>query len=228
MKETLRRLSLVMIATTLVFTGCKKDQENNNGNGGNGATTNVINGHEYVDLGLPSGTKWATCNVGATAPEEDGNYYAWGEITTKNEYIRENSRTYGKNIDDISGNSSYDAACANWGSPWRMPTKQEIEELLYDCAWFLSIGGMKVVGPNGDSIFLPTAGYYDGASYYPSPYSDWVNSQTFGGYYWSSQPCGTSGAYCLSINQDRFDDYDYEYTSDYRYYGFTIRPVANI
>lgn len=91
--------------------------------------------HEYVDLGLPSGTKWATCNVGANIPEEYGDFYAWGEITTKSEYTTENCVTYGESMDDISGNPNYDVARAKWGGSWRMPTKSEMRELVYNCNW---------------------------------------------------------------------------------------------
>ena len=93
--------------------------------------------HEYIDLGLPSGLKWATCNIGANAPEEVGDYFAWGEIKPKDKYTEENSLTYTKNIAtsknrlwNISGKPKYDAATANWGKEWRMPTKDEMLELV--------------------------------------------------------------------------------------------------
>lgn len=109
-------------------------------------TENKINGHEYVDLGLPSGLKWATCNVGANSPSEYGDYYAWGETTTKTSYTYENSKTYNKKIGDIGGNASYDAARANWGGTWRMPTKEEFDELLNKCTCtWTTQGGKKVV-----------------------------------------------------------------------------------
>lgn len=92
-----------------------------------------INGHEYVDLGLPSGLKWATCNVGANKPEDYGNYYAWGETGTKSSYGASNSKTYGKQMNDIKGNSQYDAARSNWGGSWRLPTEKELEELVNKC-----------------------------------------------------------------------------------------------
>ena len=122
MKKILRRLSLVMIAAVLVFTCCKENQ-------------NTIAGHEYVDLGLPSGLKWATCNVGATTPEEYGNYYAWGETKPKTEYTEENSATFGVELLDINSNPTYDVARANWGSTWRMPTMTEMDELIDNCTW---------------------------------------------------------------------------------------------
>ena len=171
---------------------------------------------EWVDLGLS--VKWATCNVGANEPHEYGNYYAWGETTTKNEYTSENSRTYGKNMSDISGNATYDAARANWGGTWRMPTKAEMEELENKCAWTWSsqsgVNGYKVTGPNGNSIFLPAAGYCRGSSRY------YVGE---GGRYWSSTPyeSDTNNAYGLYFYSGRHDvDWNY------RGFEFTVRPVS--
>lgn len=123
--------------------------------------TGRINGHGYVDLGLS--VKWATCNVGASRPENYGDYYAWGETQTKLEYTKKNSLTDGKNIGNISGNSQYDVARAQWGSSWRLPTLAEIKELKDKCKWkWTTEGGHKgyrVTGPNGNFIFLPAAGY---------------------------------------------------------------------
>ena len=148
-----------------------------------------INGHEYVDLGLS--VKWATCNIGANTPEEYGYYYAWGETSnkTKFEYGEKNSRTYGENMLDISGDSSYDAARANWGGSWRMPTEAEMEELLDECTWTLltsqsGVNGYKVTGPNGNSIFLPAAGNREYSS---------LNYVGERGYYWTSTPIEFGG-----------------------------------
>ena len=178
-----------MVAMVLVFAGCEDDfgpehdRGNDGGGSGGGATTGTINGHDWVDLGLPSGLKWATCNVGANTPEEYGNYYAWGETTTKSSYTEDNSLTYGKDMGDISGNVNYDAATANWGSNWRMPTNAEVEELLEECTWTWTtqsgVIGMKVTGLNGKSIFLPAAGHCYGSS------RRYVGES---GYYWSSTP----------------------------------------
>ncbi len=144
-------------------------------------TTGTINGHEYVDLGLS--VKWATCNVGASSPSDYGDYFAWGETSTKSEYTEANSKTYGKSMGSIAGNSQYDAARANWGSTWRLPTANEIDELLDKCTWtWTSQGGhngYKVKGPNGNSIFLPAAGWRYGTSlHYAGEY----------GRYWSATP----------------------------------------
>ena len=93
---------------------------------------NIINGHEYVDLGLPSGLKWATYNIGADKPEEYGDKFAWGEIEMKSSYDMDNNLTSGDafNNEDVSGNLRYDAAATQWGAPWRMPTYEECMELV--------------------------------------------------------------------------------------------------
>ena len=212
----------VMAATVMMFAGCEKIQgsENNDGTG-NQNITGTINGYEYVDLGLPSGLKWATCNVGATTPEDYGNYYAWGEITTKTEYTEENSVTFGQEIGDISGNPTYDAARANWGNRWRMPTRTEMEELVNNCTWTWttqgSVNGCIVTGPNGNSIFLPASGFYDGSSHVS------VGEEC---YYWSSTPyeSDTYGAYSLMFNSRTHYE---EVSGDKRRNGHTVRPVTD-
>lgn len=135
--------------------------------------TGTLNGHDWVDLGLPSGLKWATCNVGANSPEGYGNYYAWGETSTKSSYTEANSTTYGKDMSDIGGNAAYDVARKQWGSSWRLPTKAEFEELLDEdnCTWEWTtqsgINGYKVTSKiNGASIFMPAAGGRSGTSLY--------------------------------------------------------------
>ena len=146
-------------------------------------TTGTLNGHEWVDMGLS--VRWATCNVGALSPSDYGNYYAWGETMTKSSYEEDNSRTYKMSMGDISGNPSYDAATANWGDGWRMPTKEEFEELEGKCDWQWTTrgghNGYDVTGPNGNSIFLPAAGWRLGESLYDAGGL---------GYYWSSTPDG--------------------------------------
>ena len=99
----------------------------------NDVPANVHEGHEWVDLGLS--VKWATCNVGATNPEEYGDYFAWGETRTKSEYTDSNCTSYGKSWGDIGGDSSRDAATASWGGSWRMPTPAEFQELKDNCDW---------------------------------------------------------------------------------------------
>ena len=170
------------------------------------SVSNMANGHEYVDLGLPSGLKWATCNVGANKPEDYGDYFAWGETMTKETYTEYNCPTYGlskselqsQGYVDSEGNitSQYDTARAKWGGKWRMPTKAELQELLDKCTWtWMSqngIDGCKVTGPNGNSIFLPAPGYRYRSSLYRAGDE---------GYYWSSSPRVNSyGAYSLYFN----------------------------
>ena len=177
---------------------------------------NEVNGHEYVDLGLPSGLKWATCNVGANTPEEYGDYYAWGETETKDEYTEANCTTYVKTMNDIAGNAQYDVARRKWGESWRMPTEAEMEELRDNCTWTWTIQndveGYKVTGHNGNHIFLPAAGNRLGSSL------DYAGSY---GNYWSSTPLGNDyGAYCLY-----FDSSDHDMDGYGRYRGRSVRSV---
>lgn len=121
-----------------------------------------ICGHDYVDLGLPSGLKWATHNIGADNPWDYGNYYAWGETSTKDVYAEYNSRTFGnKAIEDISRITDYDAAAANWKCTWRMPTESEMIELVENCTCELTSvngkNGALFTGSNGNTLFLPAA-----------------------------------------------------------------------
>lgn len=161
------------------------------------------NGREYVDLGLPSGTLWAKYNVGATKSEEFGNYFAWGETSPKDTYKWGNYkyatlRSSGE-LDSLTkynfGNYGYwgpkdklsvllpedDAATANWGSEWRMPTDEDFKELVKYCPfdWIEVNGvrGMGFTGANGNAIFLPAAGYRDGSD---------IKSVGSYGNYWSS------------------------------------------
>ena len=179
---------------------------------------NTINGHEYVDLGLPSGTKWATCNIGASSPSDYGDYFAWGETTTKSGYAKANSKTYKINIGDISNNSKYDAASAKWGGSWRLPTETEWVELNEKCKWtWTTQGGHKgynVTGPNGKSIFLPAAGSRDKSS---------LNLAGVLGRYWSSSPHKNKFSYYLG-----FSSSTHRVSWDNRSLGYTVRPVSNI
>ena len=175
-----------------------------------------LNGYEYVDLGLS--VKWATCNIGADSPEDYGNYYAWGETVTKETYTSSNSVTYGVEMDDFSGDAEYDAATANWGSPWRMPTDSELTELRTSCTWtwttFNDVNGCEVTGTNGNSIFLPAAGYRDGSS---------LSGAGSYGRYWSSSPSSSSTNFAYDLyflSSSVYRDYDF------RYFGLCVRPVS--
>ena len=186
-------------------------------------TRGQSNGHDWVDLGLPSGTKWATCNVGAETPEGYGDYFAWGETTTKESYVRGTYTYYdeaGLHLNKYNGQDSItileptdDAATANWGASWRMPTAEEFDELQNNCTVIWTnqngINGNLFVGSNGNSIFMPSADCsYTGISGY--------------GYYWSSSLYThiISEAICLRFNSE------YCYLDHiYRCYGLSVRPV---
>lgn len=179
--------------------------------------------HEFVDLGLPSGILWATCNVGASSPEEYGNYYAWGEIKTKNVYNWE-SYTHSNgdsdectDLGDISG-TKYDVAHVEWGDDWRIPTYSECRELIDNCTTeWTSVGGVlgrKIIGVNGNSIFLPAGG---------DIIDDKYDSQGSYGWYWTShQFSGENVRYAHSIvfNQSIISLNGYV-----RLIGNLIRPV---
>lgn len=151
------------------------------GQGGKRGFTGTHKKHQWVDLGLS--VKWATCNVGASTPEEYGNYYAWGEISPKLEYTTDNCIAWEKSWSDIGGDPSRDAARANWGGSWRMPTEAEFSELYEKCTWTRTTQngneGNKVTGPNGQSIFLPDAGFRR---------DDKLTLDSRSCFYWSSTP----------------------------------------
>lgn len=193
----------------------------------------VTNGKGYVDLGLPSGLLWATCNVGAETPEAYGNYYAWGEITTKsNEYSASTSATYGLSISQLQSqgyidgegnlNPQYDAATANWGGDWRMPTKAEQEELFENCTWTRTtqngVNGYVVFTSkkNGNSILLPAAGL--------RTRHELINPGSFG-YYWSSTPYESDNKYNTSAYDFYFGSGSRNLSDNYRYAGQSVRPV---
>lgn len=186
------------------------------------------NGHEWVDLGLPSGTLWATCNVGASSPEEYGDYFAWGETKPKN--------TYGWSIyfDTYDGGNTFlkynheggkteldledDAAYKNWGEGWRMPSDEQQDELRAKCTWTWTrkngVNGFEVKSKtNGRSLFLPAAGHrYEGSL-------GNTGSQV---YYWSRalSTDNSYGAYGLWLSPISVDRCYYD-----RYCGLSVRPV---
>lgn len=175
--------------------------------------------HEYVDLGLPSGLKWATCNVGADIPEDYGDYYAWGERKTKKTYTIKNSVTDGEEFGEISGDSKYDVARVNWGEEWRMPTKTEVQELFDNCEWEWvtqkNVDGYKVTSKtNGNSIFLPATGYCEGKSFYNVGKS---------GEYWTSTPHQSIPNYSNSIY---LDSKTIGISTGSRFFGKCVRPVT--
>ena len=193
----------------------------------------IENGHKWVDLGLS--VKWATCNIGATKPENYGSYFAWGETSPKDSYhsynyfhnkikfsryeekeiiIKYNSIDSKTRLDSID-----DAACVNWGGKWRMPTDAEMTELREKCKWEWTTqggrNGYKVTSKtNGNSIFLPAAGDRDGSN---------LDNAGFKGDYWSSS---------LHTDNPKFAWRMYFHSDEvyrsrgYRYRGFSVRPVT--
>ena len=191
--------------------------------------TNIT--HEYVDLGLS--VKWATCNVGASVPEETGYFFSWGETKPKAKYNWETykwcegsydtqtkyctSSSYGTVDNKTILELSDDAANANWGGDWRMPTKAEQDELRTQCTWDWTtkngVYGYTVTGPNGNSIFLPAAGYRSDSELHYAGSS---------GRYWSSSLYSYYSYYAciLNFNSSRVDWVDYD-----RYCGLSVRAV---
>jgi hypothetical protein len=154
--------------------------------------------------------------LGASAPEERGDYFAWGEIDTKVNYSEFNSKTRDKRIRRIAGNGIYDAASAKLGAGWQMPTKDDFEELIKNCTWVLTnvngVDGFLVTGYTGNSIFLPTTGYRDGMS---------LCSDDKLGEYWTSTPHrDTEYSYYLCYSGE-----NYYVFWNCRYVGRCIRPV---
>ena len=187
----------------------------------------ISNNHEYVDLGLTSGLKWATMNIEANSIVGYGGYYAWGETSVKETYNWD-TYNYGNSsscddLGDISGSSTYDVARVNWGGTWRMPTIEEYNELKTNCTWtwttICGIGGDLVTGPNGNTIFLPATGY--------KWYSSWDDKGSIG-YYWLTtgmpDPSHTT-AYDFYFNKD-FNSGAPNDGSQHRYVGYVVRAVT--
>lgn len=176
-----------------------------------------INGHEFVDLGLPSGIKWATTNVGASANSDYGYYFAWGEVAQKSTYTIANS-VYTNNDSQryISGAASTDAATHFWGGTWRMPSVTEFEELVSKCTWkWTNVNGKNgyiVTGPNGKSIFLPAAGCKADSN---------LSESNNGGFYWTGSYWNKNSAWRLN-----FDNSTHSIVYNLKAGGLTIRPVS--
>jgi len=190
MNRFVKNLATVMLLM-VVAVCCNKPDEPHNGGNHNGQNDTVIDdngsvdGQDYVDLGLPSGILWATCNVGAEGPEDPGNYFAWGETTPKEmydwkqyefsrfvegeylitKYCTNSDCGYNGFVDNLTVlELADDAATANWGTGWRMPTKEEWTELLGNTTNMMTeqngVRGRLFTGPNGNSLFLPNTGFY--------------------------------------------------------------------
>ena len=222
--------TFAICAMAVLFASCEKnepslDKDNPSGGG--------ENDHEYVDLGLS--VKWATCNVGANKPEEYGDYFAWGETEPKEYYNWSTYKWCNGDYDNLTKycydslygivdnktvlDLSDDAARANWGGSWRMPTTEEQQELIYNCTWTWTtqsgVNGYKVTSDkNGKSIFLPAAGYRDDSSLY------YAGSN---GNYWSSSLYSDYPGYAWLVFS--YSSYVGR-SSGNRSCGFSVRPVC--
>ena len=235
MKRRIRLTALVALVAGLALASCQKEDNNSStaSNGGNnGGGGNIPAG--WVDLGLPSGLLWAECNLGANAPEEYGNYYAWGETTTKEVYDWStyaygnastaltkycNDAAYGLNgfTDNLTTLQAMDdAATQALGNGARTPTKEEWQELInnttVESATMNGVSGRKFTAANGNSLFLPAAGYRHGSEF---------GFATTWGYYWSSSlesPYSASIFYIRPVDDQHMRVHD-------RCYGGSVRAV---
>lgn len=231
MKHSFRNLfAITCMALSFALSSCSDDDEGDDVTpdqeqaGGSECLVDV----EAVDLGLPSGTRWAPMNIGATYPEGYGDYFAWGETTTKRTYDQSTYKWMNGQTDQIikytyddgqisaswydeNGNfigdgkttldPADDAATANWGSAWRMPTVEEWTELYEKCAWtWQSANGVEgvgagysVTGPSGNSIFLPAAGLRHASLKFDS--GNHLYDAGTNGYYWSSDLYADNSVY---------------------------------
>ena len=173
-----------------------------------------------IDLGLPNGTKWACCNVGAAAPQESGGYYAWGETKVKSTYYEDNYQYFTMDIgSDISG-TSYDVAHVQWHQGWKMPSKSQFEDLIKQCVteWDKVNGkeGRRLTSKNGMSMFLPAAGWFM-MDFDPS------ESYNYGEYSSSTKfEDNNINAYYMWFNSY----YDIQISKGNRSHGLSIRPVT--
>lgn len=240
---TIRILSTIILVVAM--NACKKDSTGS-GNGGGGNSGGIYNGHyEYVDLGLPSGTLWATFNLGADRPESIGDCFQWGETAPNNK--GRNKHYYdGSAYDDDSGWTKYcnnpnfgyhdyrddyivlepedDAATVNWGNNWRTPTQEEWMELFENTNFIMTtyngVYGALLTASNGKTLFLPA-------------YSPYIDSPT-GGLYWSSTHGRLSWEYphnaypCYFYHQDSWHGDLYTiYHDEHRGTLLCIRPVRD-
>lgn len=224
-----RNLVILFFATVYIsaICGCSKDDAEEN----QPANRGVTNGHEWVNLGLPSGTLWATCNVGASKPEEYGDYYAWGETQTKSDYSwwlykysdgsSSSAMTKYNETDNLKELlSEDDVATTKWGSSWQIPSRIQCEELINGSYTTIvgmienGISGWKITSKsNGNYIFLPAAGYRSNAN---------LKSVGIMGGYYSRSLDASEYSHSFSLFLESSDIYTY---SERRDFGATIRPV---
>ena len=191
--------------------------------------TDKYNGYEYVDLGLPSGLKWATCNIGADAPEKYGDFYEWAETEPRDRYGKGNKYSsdgsslkyskYNKDDNKTLLDPEDDVAHMKMRGAWRMPTLDELKELFNQCQCSVEtagdVKGFRITGPNGNSMFMPLAGYNMGES---------ISKRGYKGIYWSSSLYEdeiSSKANTVSL----FDTGKFRFESLNRSFGCCVRAV---
>ena len=234
--RTMKTIPILLLMMVVLFVGCQPENNLNDG----GENQSVYNGHEYVDLGLPSGTLWAACNVGADKPEEYGDYFAWGETQPKSSYYwstyyycdGERDRLTKYCYDSVYGNNGFtdhltileaidDAATVNWGEGWRTPTREEWGELFSNTdkefSMINDVEGWLFTAPNGNNLFLPCADWLSGE----------VESRTFSGVYWSSSFVdfftGPDYAWCYYFGWNSCKIQSVE-----RSLGLSVRPIHSV
>ena len=237
---------VTLVAISLLFVQCEQNGKQNE----LGKSSGKHNGHEYVDLGLPSGLKWATCNIGASKPKEYGDYFAWGETKPKSYYDWSTYKyattdgqltkycTDGKYIDyGVIDNKTIldpedDAAHVNWGGEWRMPTYEEIDELINECEWswdnpaiIYDATGFVVTGPNGNTMFLPATGcmIQDSLDCINDHYASYWSSSLYYFDPYNGDPTRAMYLYCFSKHVGRSEQ---KFLSLDRPVGMAIRPVC--
>ena len=221
----------VMVFAALGFLAAACNDNDNIADIENVKPVEIVNGQEngfdYADLGLPSGTLWATCNVGATSPEQTGLYFAWGEtVGYAAEQVKSGERAFDDKsykAKDISTDLTLeqDAAHIHMGGKWRMPTQKDFEELINNTTqtWIDNYNGTGVGGcvvtskTNSNSIFLPAAG---------NAYRDSLCYARSYGFYWSASWYSSSYAWFFSFYWSEANSYNY-----YRYYGRSVRGVLD-
>ena len=207
-----------------------KGSDNQSSMGDGYVTSGKADGYYYVDLDLPSGTKWATCNIGSNQPEGSGYFFAWGETIRKDSYTESTYTLTISSLPDTIYHTEYDAATVNIGNKWATPTKEQWEELKSWASWtyttYNDVNGWKVCGPNGNALFIPAVGFRSGSSASNVGYLSYSSSMRTESY----------SIYCLYNRTDRLPSISHYYDSytDYfgtsysyfkYYYGYPVRPV---
>ena len=215
-----------------------KGSDNQSSMGDGYVTSGKADGYYYVDLDLPSGTKWATCNIGSNRPEGSGYFFAWGETIRKDSYTESTYTLTISSLPDTIYHTEYDAATVNMGNKWATPTKEQWEELKSWASWtyttYNDVNGWKVCGPNGNALFIPAVGFrtstneLNGYLSYSSSTRTWTYIYCLSNYTRQNDIISPTITASPSVKYyySYYSNYVGEYTSyfDY-YYGYPIRPV---